>query len=323
MINLRQLRYFVAVAEERNFTRAADRLHIAQPPLSRQIQQLEAEIGAPLFDRAARPLRLTPVGRLVFEQATQLLGRMGEMRDMVARAVKAEQRRFAIGFVASTIYARLPPLIREFRRRAPQVDLSLGELVSLDQIAALKEGRIDVGFGRIRFEDDAVRRIVLREERLVVAIPAEHRLATATTPLSFDELSGEPLILYPREPRPSYADQVLSLFRDRGISPRIAHEARELQIAIGLVAAEEGLCIVPESVRKSLIDGVTFHDLAEPATSPIIMSHRAEDHTPELALMAEIVARMYSLWGYAVPDKILKLAGLSVDALVRPEASTP
>lgn len=323
MMDLRQLRYFVTVAEERNFTRAADRLHIAQPPLSRQIQQLEAEIGAPLFDRTARPLLLTPVGRLVFEQATQLLGRMGEMRDMVARAVKAEQRRFAIGFVASTIYARLPPLIREFRRRAPQVDLSLGELVSLDQIAALKEGRIDVGFGRIRFEDDAVRRIVLREERLVVAIPADHPLATATEPLSFDTLSSAPLILYPSQPRPSYADQVLSLFRDRGISPLIAHEARELQIAIGLVAAEEGLCIVPESVRRTLIDGVTFHDLAEPATSPIIMSHRAQDHMPELALMAEIVARMYSLWGYAVPDKVLKLAGLQVDDLAPAAPSTP
>ena len=245
------------------------------------------------------------------------------MRDMVARAVKAEQRRFAIGFVASTIYARLPPLIREFRRRAPQVDLSLGELVSLEQIAALKEGRIDVGFGRIRFEDDAVRRIVLREERLVVAVPAAHPLATATTPLSFDDLSCEPHILYPRQPRPSYADQVLSLFRDRGISLRIAHEARELQIAIGLVAAEEGLCIVPESVRKSLIDGVSFHELAEPATSPIIMSHRAEDRTPELALMAEIVARMYSLWGYAVPDKVLKLAGLRADVLATPDLPTP
>ncbi|MGN7999682.1 LysR family transcriptional regulator [Sphingomonas sp. 22176] len=97
------MRYFLAVAEARNFTHAAERLHISQPPLSRQIQQLEAEIGAPLFDRSARPLRLTPVGRLVFEQATQLIGRIGEMRDMVARAVRAEQRRFVIGFVALTI----------------------------------------------------------------------------------------------------------------------------------------------------------------------------------------------------------------------------
>jgi DNA-binding transcriptional LysR family regulator len=315
MMDLRQLRYFVAVAEERNFTRAADRLHIAQPPLSRQIQQMEAEIGAPLFDRTARPLRLTPIGRLVFEQAKQLLGRVGEMRDMVARAVKVEQRRFAIGFVSSTIYARLPPLIREFRRRAPQVDLSLGELVSLDQIAALKEGRIDVGFGRIRFEDEAVGRIVLREERLVVAIPTAHPLATAAEPLSFDALSSAPLILYPRQPRPSYADQVLSLFHDRGVTPRVAHEARELQIAIGLVAAEEGICVVPESVRKSLIDGVTFRELAEPATSPIIMSHRADDPTPELALMADVIARMYHSWDYAVPDKILRLAGLERDML--------
>ncbi|MGN7999681.1 hypothetical protein [Sphingomonas sp. 22176] len=95
----------------------------------------------------------------------------------------------------------------------------------------------------------------------------------------------------------------------------MVHEARELQIALGLVAAEEGICIVPESVRKSHIDGVHFHDLAEVATSPIIMSHRAEDHTPELVLMAEIVARMYRLWGYAVPDKVLKLSHLTREAL--------
>lgn len=315
MMDLRQLRYFLAVAEERNFTRAAERLHISQPPLSRQIQQLEAEIGAPLFDRTAHPLQLTSVGHLVFEQATQILGQIGEMRDMVARAVRAEQRTFVIGFVASTIYARLPPLIREFRRHAPHVDLSLVELVSLEQIAALKDNRIDVGFGRIRFADDAVRRIVLREERLVVAIATGHPLAATEEPLSFDALSSQPMILYPRQPRPSYADQVLSLFVDRGLSPRIVHEARELQIALGLVAAEEGVCIVPESVRKSHIDGVRFHDLAEVATSPIIMSYRAEDRSPELALMAEIVARMYYLWGYAVPDRIMQLGNLTREAL--------
>src|ERR1700712_4005633 len=123
-MELRHLRYFVMLANERNFTRAAERLHIAQPPLSRQIQQLEAELGAELIDRAARPLRVTPVGRLFYEQATQVLNRVDEMRSMMHRAVASEKRRFVIGFVASTIYARLPALIREFRNAAPDVDLS-------------------------------------------------------------------------------------------------------------------------------------------------------------------------------------------------------
>jgi DNA-binding transcriptional LysR family regulator len=138
-------------------------------------------------------------------------------------------------------------LIRRFRTATLELDVSLVEMVSLDQIAALKEGRIDVGFGRIRFDDPAVRRDVLREEQLVLALPLSHPLLERQGLLSFAELTREPLILYPRAPRPSYADQVISIFRDRGLELHIAHEARELQTAIGLVAAEVGICIVPTS----------------------------------------------------------------------------
>jgi DNA-binding transcriptional LysR family regulator len=307
-LNLRQLRYFVAVAEERSISRAADRLNIAQPPLSRQIQQFEEEIGAALLDRSARPLRVTAIGRLVMEQAQQVLGRVDEMREMVGRVVATEKRRFAVGFVASTLYARLPPLIREFRAALPDVDLSLIELVSIEQIAALKEGRIDVGFGRIRFDDESVRRIVLRQEQLVAAVPMAHRLAQSEQPLSLHALAGEAMILYPRQPRPSYADQVSRILQDHGIRVRVAHEARELQIAIGLVAAEEGICIVPESVRKSQMDGVRYCEIAETATSPIIMSYRAGDSSPELAMMAEVIQRMYEKWGYEAPEGVLRLA---------------
>lgn len=301
-MDLRQLRYFVAVANERNFTRAADKLHIAQPPLSRQIQQLEAEIGAELLDRSSRPIGLTKAGRLLYEQALHVLGRVDEMRSMINRALVIERRRFVLGFVASTIYALLPPLIREFRRAAPDVDLVLIELVSLEQVAALKEGRIDIGFGRVRFEDDAVKRTVLREEPLVAAIPAAHPLAAPNGPVSLKEIAKEPLIIYPSHPRPGYADQVLGLFHDQGIEPVIAQEARELQIAIGLVAAEEGICIVPESVQKSRMDDVVYRELSDPATSPVIMSHRVVDTSREIALMGSIIARMYRQWGYPVPD---------------------
>ncbi len=308
MMDLRQLRYFVMVATERNFTRAAERLHIAQPPLSRQIQQLETEVGVKLIDRDARPLRLTPMGRLFHEQAVQVLGRVDEMRAMMERALLLEKRHFVIGFVASTIYARLPALIRQFRLAAPKVDISLVEMASLEQIAALKEGRIDVGFGRVRFEDAAVRRTVLREEPLVAAIPAGHAAAREDGPLTLARIADHPLIVYPRLPRPSYADQVLSLFHDHGLDPRVAHEARELQIAIGLVAAEEGVCIVPESMQKSRVDDVVYRQLVERAVSPIIMSQRIADRSPELDLMASVIARMYAGWGYSVP-KGLRRAG--------------
>lgn len=304
MMDFRLLRYFVAVAEEGNFNRAAERLHIAQPPLSRAIQQLEAQVGAPLLDRASRPLRLTDVGRLLHAQALQLLSRMEDVETMVKTAATSQRRQLVIGFVASTIYARLPELIREFRKVAENVELVLVESTTLEQIAALREGRIDVGFGRIRLEDPSVRRIILRDEKLVAAFPLGHPLANGEGPVSLRDLADEPQIIYPRAPRPSYADQVISLFRDHAIEPRIVHEARELQIAIGLVAAEEGMAIVPESVQRARSHDVAFRELAEPATSPIIMSHRLGDRSPELALMAAVVARKYSEWGYEVPPAL-------------------
>lgn len=304
MMDLRLLRYFVAVADEGNFNRAADRLHIAQPPLSRAIQQLEAHVGAPLLDRSSRPLRLTDVGKLLHAQTLQLLARMEDVETMVRTVATSQRRQLVIGFVASTIYARLPELIREFRKVAENVELVMVESTTLEQIAALKDGRIDVGFGRIRFEDPAVRRIILRNEKLIAAFPADHPLAHGEGPISIRDLAEEPQIIYPRSPRPSYADQVISLFRDHAIEPRVVHEARELQIAIGLVAAQEGIAIVPESVHRARSHDVAFRDLVEPATSPIIMSHRSGDRSPELALMASVIARRYAEWGYEVPSAL-------------------
>lgn len=304
-MNLRQLRYFITLAAERNFNRAAERLNMAQPPLSRSIRQLEIEFGADLFDRSARPLRLTPVGQLFHEQALQVLGRVESMRTMMQSAATNERRRFTIGFVASTIYARLPELIRAFRAASPEVELLLVESSTLDQIMALKDHRIDVGFGRIRFDDSAVSRTVLRHERLVAAFPAAHPLAQKHGAVSFRELANEAFILYPRLPRPSYADQVMSLLRDYSIEPVIAHEARELQIAIGLVAAEEGIAIVPESVRRSRTEDVVYRDLVEPATSPIIMSRRIDDNSVDLRTMSRVIAANYAQWGYDIPDALI------------------
>ncbi|OYV26643.1 MAG: hypothetical protein B7X08_01140 [Acidocella sp. 20-63-7] len=207
-----------------------------------------------------------------------------------------------MGFAASTIYAALPNLIRRFRAAAPDVELSLVEMVSIEQIAALKEGRIDVGFGRIRFEDPAVRRDVLREEQLVAALPLSHPLLATPGPLTLASLAPEPLIIYPREPRPSYADQVISLFHDRGLEPNIIHEARELQSAVGLVAAELGYAIVPTSVQRLRRDDITYRDLADPGTtSPIIMSRRTNDHSPNLTLMAQVILDTYTSWNWPTP----------------------
>lgn len=146
-MDLRLLRYFVAVATEGSFSRAAEKLNMAQPPLSRQIQQLEDELGVRLLNRA-RPITLTEPGRYLFEQARQMLARADEIRAMTKKIGTGKVTQFSIGFVASTLYDSLPELIRRFRLASPGVEVMLTELTTLEQVAALKDGRVDIGFGR-------------------------------------------------------------------------------------------------------------------------------------------------------------------------------
>ena len=292
-MELRHLRYFVAVAEELNFTRAAERLHIAQPPLSRQIQQLEEEIGVLLFERGSRPLKLTEAGRFFHAHARQLLAQTAELASMTQRVGQIE-RRMSIGFVASTLYGMLPKVIRHFRAEYPMVDLTMHEMTTMDQIQALKDGRIDVGFGRIRYEDPNVRRILLRDERLIVALPSGHALLEAKPAVSLRDLVGETLIIYPRAPRPSYADQVLALFHDRALEPARIYEARELQIALGLVAAGEGVSVVPRSVAGLQREDVSYMELDDPQlVSPIIFSTRLLDESEDIQAMLNLTYRLY------------------------------
>jgi DNA-binding transcriptional LysR family regulator len=293
-LELRHLRYFVAVARERNFTRAAEELHIAQPPLSRQIQQLEDEIGAVLIERGSRPVRLTDAGRLLFEQAVQVLERLDEMKAMARRLHEAGASHFSIGFVGSTLYGYLPEVIRRFRAARPHVEITLLELTTLEQIAALKEGRIDVGFGRIPFEDPQLDRLVLRNERLCVALPAAHALCRRRGPLRLVDIANEPLVVYPKAPRPSYADQVLALFRAQELKPPIVYEIRELQTALGLVAAETGVCLVPAGVERLRRDNVVYRPLEEAqAVSPIIISMRKDNRSPDIELVLTLIRDIY------------------------------
>ncbi len=293
-MELRQLRYFTAVARARNFTRAAEALRIAQPPLSRQIQQLEQELGLLLFERGSRPVRLTDAGRLVYEQAVQVLERAEEISTLARRLREADRTHLSIGFVASTLYGYLPEIIRRYRAAQPGVELTLVELTTFEQLAALKEGRIDVGFGRIQFDDAALERLLLRNEKLIVALPTAHPLLALKRGLRLEDLAAGPLIVYPRAPRPSYADQVLALFRARGLRPTAVFEVREFQTALGLVAAETGVCLVPASVERLRRDGVAYRPLDEVgAVSPVIMSSRKGEPSPEVELILRLLRQIY------------------------------
>jgi DNA-binding transcriptional LysR family regulator len=294
-MELRHLRYFTTVAAEGSFSRASEKLNIAQPPLSRQVQQLEEELGVRLLDRG-RPLTLTEPGRYLFEQSRQILQRVEETKAMTRRIAKGMVLQFNIGFVASTLYDALPELIRRFRITVPGVEVHLLEMTTLEQVAALKDGRIDVGFGRIKLDDDRIIRKVIREEKLCLATPADHHLAGREGPIRLRDTVGEPLIIYPKTPRPSYADQVIGFYRDVGVEPTIATEARELQTALGFVASGGGVCIVPASVKRLGRDDVRYIDLDEPKlVTPIIMSYRKNDSSRLLTQLITLV-REFNQW---------------------------
>jgi len=271
-MELRHLRYFCVVAEELNLTCAAERLHMSQPPLSRQIKQLENEVGAELFERSARGLRLTPTGQFFRQHALQILEKVDVTLESTRRMARSKRSLFGIGFVPSVFYGQLPLLVRDLRQK-DDVELTLAELTTVQQIQALKAGRIDLGFGRLRIDDPDVEQEVLFDEPLIAALPSGHPLE-GTTP-TLEELACYPLILFPARPRPSMADMVLGLFRRKALKVEVVQEANELQTALGLVASEVGITLVPEQVRRVQRDGISYVYLADPSlTSPVICSRR-------------------------------------------------
>lgn len=282
-MELRHLRYFQTVAREGSFTRAAALLHIAQPPLSRQIRQLEEELGVTLIERGSRGLKLTEAGRFFHEQSLQLTARLDEIVAGTRRLGAQAARWFSIGFVPSTLYGFVPELIRYLRQADAQVEVGLSEMTTLPQIEALKSGRIDLGIGRIPFDDPAIERRVLMEEPLVAALPPSHPLAGRKR-LTVAELAAQPFVLYPARPRPNYADHVLGLSRAAGHQPTVIQEANELQTALGLVVAGLGLTLVPASVQRSNRADIVCLPVDAPAfTSPVILSWRRGDSSPFLA----------------------------------------
>jgi len=298
-MELRHLRYFVAVAEEKSFNKAAERLFISQPPLSRQIKQLEEEIEVLLIDRDNRPLKLTEAGQFFYEHAIQILAQSDNLRAMTTRKGSFNNS-LSIGFVASILYGVLPKVIARFRKIYPNIEIKLYELNSWQQMQSLTEGKIDVGFGRLLFEDASTRRIVLRQESLVVAAPINNRIVQERRDsVNLIDLVNENLLLYPAAPRPSFIDYVLELFETRNLKVKYYTEVRELHIALGLVAAGEGITIVPKTLqhlRNQEISYIPFENNA--LTSPVIMNIRHFDKSELLMTLLEVTYQIYDEEGF-------------------------
>ncbi len=257
-MELRHLRYFVAVAEELNFTRAAARLHIGQPPLSMQIRDLEGEMGVRLFERTQRRVALTPAGQCLLEHAYRILGGVREAVEAAQRAARGELGELRVGFTSSLPFTDLlPDALHAYRRRFPAVRLQLSEMFTPEQFGALARGELDVGFVRLqggRAPDGiALREIARNPLRLVVN--ASHRLAGAAA-VSFAELRDEDFIGFPADVGTDLPAVLRGLCRQAGFEPRIVQTAREATTQIGLVGAGLGVAVLPaplETVRMARV----------------------------------------------------------------------
>jgi DNA-binding transcriptional LysR family regulator len=279
-MELRHLRYFEAVAHERSFTRAAQNLHVAQPALSRQVRALEAELGTPLFERDQRPVKLTEAGRLCLQTASHILASVENMRRAIQQ-INQRPTQFVVGIVGSIMHGCLPKILRVFREQVPGIELELVDIPTMEQVIALKEGRIDAGLGRVRVDDPEVRRENLIDEPLLAAFPASFNIPEEPGGTRMEALAAHTLIAYPAKPRPSHVDQVLNLFRDNGVIPAKVIEVSDIQAALGLVSAEVGIAIVPSSLKHLHRDDIRYLPLADRhAYSPVFLNQRKTDARP-------------------------------------------
>jgi DNA-binding transcriptional LysR family regulator len=257
-VDLRQLRYFLAVAEEKSFSRAAERLHVSQPPLSTHMQSLEKDLGVRLVDRTNRGVTLTPAGQVFYDEIRQVMRRLDQARLKARNAGSGDVGELSIGFVSIADYGILPPALRRFRERFPKVDVQLHELTTDAQIKGIRAGTLDLGIGLGPVhEPDLVFELLLRE-RLLLAAPKAHRLMKGSGAVRLKDLAGESFITPPREVAPGLYDLFLSVCRDNGFTPRISQHARQMQTVVGLVASGMGVALVPSSVKNLKRAGVQY-----------------------------------------------------------------
>ncbi|WP_353065463.1 LysR substrate-binding domain-containing protein [Tunturibacter psychrotolerans] len=259
-IELRHLRYFLAVAETLHFSRAARRLGMAQPPLSQQIKRLEQLLGHALFERTTRGVKLTPAGQLLARRARSTMEKVGEDLAQVRRLGRGEEGTLTVGFSGSVMFTELPAAIQSFRRRYPKVELRLRELVTSAQIAALLNGQIDLAFLRDGDPTEGIRITTLLKEKYVAVLPEAHSLARRRT-LSIKALAGEPFVMFARRMGPLAYDRTIACCERGGFSPNIVQDAPQWLTLVRLVAAGLGVSLAPACVARVAMPGAVYREV--------------------------------------------------------------
>ncbi|RXZ43885.1 LysR family transcriptional regulator [Crenobacter cavernae] len=290
-MELRQLRYFVAVAETLHFGRAAERLGITQPPLSQQIRALEDAIGARLFNRTNRRVELTDAGRAFLTEIRPVLEKLDAAAELAARAHRGEVGELLVGFTISapftTVFSRA---LYAYRRLHPGVALALSEMTTLAQIDALMERRLHVGVIRPSALPEPLEAIELLREPMVIALHADHRLAHGDGPVSLDAFAGDDFVLFPRTMGIGLYDQIIALCRHAGFAPRIAQEARHASTQIALVAAGFGVAILPALQQRIQVENVVYRTLADAdAHTAVWLVYRSAAQAAPLRAFVELV----------------------------------
>jgi len=287
-MELRHLRYFVAVAEELHFGRAAARVGIAQPPLSQQVRQLEQELGVTLFDRTRRRVELTPAGRAFLEESQRVLAQAEHAAHTARRAGRGEIGRLAVGFVPSADLDVLPRVLRAWRARYPHVEVELQVLLPAAQIEALRSGKLQVGFVRLPVDESELMVESIQREPLLAVLPAKHRLAR-TARIRLSDLAQDTLLLFPRHIAPGYYDVYLAACRRAGFTPRVLHPGN-MQTNLALVSAGLGVTLMPESIRNLRRSGVAYRPLAAPVPHvEMAVAYRRDDRSVVLPAFLDVV----------------------------------
>jgi DNA-binding transcriptional LysR family regulator len=259
-----QLRYFLAVAEQLHFGRAAAALHISQPPLSRAIRALEQRLGVVLFARSRRRVELTPEGTRLLGEARRMLGQLERTVQEVRGMARGEEGRLRIGFVSLADYGVLPGLLKAFKSARPGIALALREMLSPEQAAALAAGELDFGLLLPPVSGaEPLEHIVVQRERFVAALPSSHRLASGKGKLAVSALAGEPFVMVPRDIAPGLYDIVTGLAARAGISFNVAQEAIQMQTVVSLVSSGLGVAIVPGCIANLGRRGVVYREITD------------------------------------------------------------